>query len=261
MRSKFLAEVHGLGLARGPGSSAPLIEDDIALLPESVRRYMRFMGVVGRPRTWSFRAHWGGVFRMRPDQAFIPCEAWQYDTRLGVARIFHMRLRFGGALPVYIRDTYVSGHGRMLGKLLDTFKIVDEASFKIDTGELVTYLNDAILFAPSMLLDSRTKWTGVDDDSFDVALTDGDRTVHARVFLDARGAPVDFSTTDRYGTDPALPGELVQARWSTPMDDFQEVGGRRIPTRGKAIWHFASGDLPYADFRFDGDSIEFDVRP
>ena len=261
MRAKFLGEVRGLGLGHGPVQSSPVTEGDLADLPDVVRRYLRFMGVVGRPRTWSFRAHWGGVFRMRSDRPWLPCEAWQYDTSLGVARVFHMRLRFGGVVPVYVRDTYVNGHGRMLGKLLDTFKIVDAADYKIDTGELVTYLNDAIFFAPSLVLGPQAAWTAVDDTSFDVTLTDRDRTVRARVFLDERGAPMDFSTTDRYGEDPARPGEMVQARWSTPMYGWKELRGRQLPAGGKAIWHFESGDLTYADFRFDAREIEFDLPP
>jgi hypothetical protein len=37
---------------------------DIAGLPPAARRYMQFMGVVGQPRAQSFRAHWGGRFRL-----------------------------------------------------------------------------------------------------------------------------------------------------------------------------------------------------
>src|SRR6185503_14790331 len=107
----------------------------------------------------------------------------------------------------------------------------------------------------------QASWTLVDETSFDVTLTNNDTTVRARIFLDERGAPIDFSTTDRYGEDPARPGQMVQARWSTPMHGWKEVGGRQLPTGGKAIWHFESGDLPYADFRFDGQEIEFDVLP
>jgi hypothetical protein len=261
MRKKFVREVRSLGLGTHPSPTTNVTLSDIAQLPSTVRRYLRFMGVVGRPRTWSFRAHWGGVFRMRPDQPWLPCEAWQYNTSHGIARIFHMRLRFGGLVPVYVRDTYVNGHGRMLGRLLDTIKVVDEADYKIDTGELVTYLNDAIFFAPSLILGPQTSWIAVDETSFDVALTDRGTTVRARVFLDERGAPIDFSTTDRYGEDPAKPGRMVQARWSTPMYGWREVDGRRLPTGGKAIWHFESGDMAYADFRIDGREVEFDVPP
>ena len=61
-----------------------------------------------------------------------------------------------------------------------------------DIGELVTYLNDGIFIAPSMLLVPEVNWSQVAADSFDVALTDHGRTVTARVFVDQRGAPMNF---------------------------------------------------------------------
>jgi hypothetical protein len=261
MRTKFMRELRRIRLEPDRLTTNPVTEADIAELPDPARRYMRFTGVIGRPRVWSFRAHWSGSFRRGLDQPWLPCEAWQYDTRRGVARIFHMRIRFGNLVPVYVRDTYVGGRGHMLGKIFDTFRIVDEADFKIDTGELVTYLNDAVLFAPSMLLCPQVTWNVVDDGAFDVSLTDHDRTVRARVFVDARGAATDFSTTDRYGADPARPDEMVRARWTTPIQGWRAFDGRRFPTGGKAVWHFESGDMPYADFRFDPREIEFDAAP
>ncbi|WP_433934962.1 DUF6544 family protein [Sorangium cellulosum] len=260
MRARFLREVAEAGLRSDPGSRDPVTEADLEALPAAAQRYLRFMRVVGRPRVWSFRARWTGAFRRRPDQPWKPCEAWQYDSRLGIARIFHMRLRYGFVM-LLVRDTYLRGQGRMLGRILDTFSVVDEANAKIDTGELVTYLNDAILFAPSMVLGPEATWTAVDDRSFDVALTDQGRTVTARVFVDERGAVTDFSTTDRYVEDPAHPKEMVQARWSTPVEGWMVVDGRPVARGGKAVWHLPGGDFAYAAFALADGGIEFDVAP
>jgi hypothetical protein len=94
----------------------------------------------------------------------------------------------------------------------------------VEVGELTTYLNDAVLLAPSMLLGLATTWSGVDDHTFDVSLSDAARTVTGRVFIDDRGAPRDFSTTDRFAD---LPGGLVRAEWRTPDT---ELGGHRRAT-------------------------------
>jgi len=122
-------------------------------------------------------------------------------------------------------------------------------------------LNDAILFAPSMLLGPETTWTAVDESSFDVSLTDHQRTVSARVFIDAWGAPTNFSTLDRFGEDPAKPGEMVRTRWSTPVRGWNVMDGRPVPTGGKAIWHFPRGDFTYADFSLAPRGLVFDVSP
>lgn len=262
LRAKLLREVHALGLPTGPTGPErvdPVTEADLASLPETAQRYLRFMAVLGRPRTWSVRARSGGLFRLGPKQAWMPCEVWQYDTCLDVARIFLMRLRLRGVLPMLVRDTYVRGEGRMRGRVLDAVSVVDQSDEKIAIGELVTFVNDAVMWAPSMLLTDAVRWTAVDDRSFDVALTDRGRTVSARVFVKSDGELVDFSTTDRFGPDPAQPGEMVRARWSTPVNGFRTFGGRPVAASGAAIWHFASGDLKYADFTVE--DLDFDVSP
>ncbi|MCE3277806.1 MAG: hypothetical protein K0R13_3661 [Propionibacteriaceae bacterium] len=84
-----------------------------------------------------------------------------------------------------------------------------------DLGELTTYVNDALMLAPSMLLIPALTWRAVDDDSFDISMSDGTITATSRVYVDEQGRMVDFSTTDRWA---ALPGGLTRTRWTTPID-------------------------------------------
>jgi hypothetical protein len=239
---RLVREVTAAGLPIGPEDRVPVTDGDLAGMPEVVQRYLRFMGVVGRPRDWSFRARFAGKFRLRPRLGWMPAEAWQYNSSLEIARIFVMRLRFAGFVPMVGTDSYVQGHGRMLGKLLDRIVVADGQGDEFDTGEFTTYLNDAILLAPSMLLGPATSWQAVDTGSFDVSLFDAGRTVRARVFVDERGAPSDFSTTDRYAD---LPGGLVRAEWRTPVRDWTVLDGRAVPGQVAAVWQLPQGPLPY----------------
>ena len=237
-----------------PASPDIVTEDEVAGLPATVQRYLRFMGVVGRPAVTSFRAHLRGEFRMRPGQRFMRTEIWQYNTSAPIARVFWMRIDMaGGLLPMVGRDSYLDGRGRMLGKLLDTVVVADGEGEPFDIGELTTWLNDAAMMAPSMLLRAPVSFQEVDDDSFALSLTDAGRTVSARVLLDGLGAPVDFHTEDRYAD---LPGGPVQMPWSTPIDGWRVVDGRPVPTRGSAVWHLPEGDFTYAVLEFAPDSVE-----
>jgi hypothetical protein len=249
-------EVDGAALPTGPDDGVPVTDADLDVLPEVVQRYLRFMGVVDRPRDWSFRAHFSGQFRLRPQFGWLPAEAWQYNSGLEVARLFVMRLRVAGVVPMVGSDTYLDGRGRMLGKLLDRVTVADGQGEEFDIGELTTYLNDAILLAPSMLLGLATSWVAVDEGSFDVTLTDAGRTVSGRVFVDEHGAPYDFSTTDRYVD---LPGGLVRAEWRTPVWSWQVVDGRRLPCRVCAVWHLPDGPMPYVDGQLS--QVTFNVAP
>jgi hypothetical protein len=260
MRERLTAEISTLGLPVATTGAAPVVtEADLAGLPETVQRYLRFMGVAGRPRDWSFSLGYTGRFRRGRDERWLACEAWQYNHRLSVARIFHIRIRFGGLLPVLARDTYVEGRGRMLIRLLDLVTVGDGTGEAFDVSELVTYLDDAILIAPSMLLVPEVRWSPVDESCFDVALTDRGRSVTARVFVDERGAPVDVSTDDRFGADPADPKRFARARWTTPVEGWRMVGDRPLWTRGQALWHPPEGEFAYIDLQPIAESLRFNV--
>lgn len=234
-------------------------EERVRALPAVVRRYLRYMGVVGRPSVTSYRAHLTGSFRLRQGQSFLPVEVWQYNRVRPIARVFWMRIDLaGGLLPMVGRDSYVRGRGRLLGKLLDLVAVADGQGEPFDVGELTTWLNDAVLIAPSMLLTADASFTEVDDSSFDVRLTDAGRTVTARVHVNDQGAPVDFVTEDRYAD---LPGGPVRTRWSTPVEGWQRIEGRAAPTRGSAVWHLPDGDFTYAVLDFGPHAVEYDPEP
>ena len=258
MRRRFQSRVDRLSLPTAPGDTAPVSEEDISTLPSSAQRYLRFMGVVGRPRDWSFRARFVGEFRQRPGQKFMPCEAWQYNTSLVPARVYYMRIDFAGVLPMFGVDVYRAGRGRLLGKLLGLVTVADGSGPKFDLSELTTYVNDAVMFAPSMLLTPAVTWSALDDYSFDVWMSDGGISATSRIFVDEQGRMVDFSTTDRWA---ALPGGLTRARWTTPIDGWLNHRGRWLPTGGRAIWHLDAGEFEYGHGRFVQESVEFNVPP
>jgi hypothetical protein len=258
MYRRLSEDVCAAGVGAGEADPPLVTDQDLAALPATVQRYLRAMGVVNRPRDWSFQAHLTGRFRLKGQGSWMPAEVWQYNSALEVARIFHMRIDFASVVPMVGRDTYIGGRGIMHGKLLDLITVARSAGPETDMSELVTYLNDAVLMAPSMLLRPNISFAPVDDDSFDVTLVDSGQTVTARVFLNDDGRPVNFSTTDRYAD---LPGGLVRAQWTTPIDGWRSDGDRFIFTRGHAVWNLPQGPLDYLDFSLSPGGVRYNVAP
>ena len=87
---RFAREVMSGSLRARAGDDRPVTEADLVGLPPAVQRYFRFMGVVGRPRAWSFRARLVGRFRLRPSMGWMPAEAWQYNSVIDIGRVFVM---------------------------------------------------------------------------------------------------------------------------------------------------------------------------
>lgn len=254
----FRADVLAARLPTGRGDARPITEDDLARLPPVVRRYLTFMGVVGRPRVWSFRVRFAGRFRLSPTAPWMPAEAWQYNSGVDVARIFTMRLRAAHVVPMIGHDTYVRGRGRMIGKILGLVTVADGEGEEFDIGELSTWLNDAVLLAPSMLLRPDVGWEAVDGDTFDVTLRDAGRQVRAQVRTDDRGAPVDYWTTDRFA---ALEEGPVRARWRTPIARWDDLEGRPFPAPGEATWDLPDGPFTYVEGGFVPGTFTANLAP
>jgi hypothetical protein len=255
----FLGDLAEARLSFGSApTESPVTAEEISVLPPPVQRYMRFMGVVDRPRVWSFVARFSGRFRRKPDEPWMPAVAWQYNTNTPVTRIYTMRLLVHGFVPMIGHDTYIGGKGRMVGKLFRLITVANGSGEEFDVGELTTYLNDAVLLAPSLLMSPATRWEADDDLSFRIVLQDAGRVVIARVSVDERGAPIDFSSTDRWAD---LPTGLVRSRWSTPVTGWELVDGRAIPRGASATWHFDDGPFTYVEGRFEPDSLRWNVLP
>jgi hypothetical protein len=58
--------------------------------------------------------------------------------------------------------------------------------------------------------------------------------VRATLVFDVGSNLVDFVSDDRAQAHHV--GALTYPRWSTPIHDRSEFRGRRVPTRGEAIW-------------------------
>lgn len=252
----FLRSIAATGLPGGPVRGEPVTEADLAGLPPAAGRYLRAMGVVGRLPTWSLRAHFVGRFRRGPDQPWMPMDAWQYNAGVEVARLFRMRLRFAGIVPMRGWDTYRRGTGRMRGTVLNLITVADGSGPEFDTSELTTWLNDAVLLAPGMLLHDRTTWDDAGEHAFRVSVTDAGRTVNAEVVLDDDDRPLDFRTEDRWAD---LPGGLLRAPWSTPVAGWTVVDGRPRITGGAAEWQLPEGRFRYGELRLA--DLALDVPP
>ncbi len=246
-------------VSRPPPPPERIVEaKDLEGLPEPAQRYLRFMGVVDKPRTWSFAARFSGRFRSGVSRPWAPARGVQYNTISPPTRIFLMGLRLG-FVPVRGEDTYVDGQGRMRARVLSLKTVVDDTAPETTTGELSTYLCELVNYLPSAVFEHDVTWRERDDRSFDLTLRDRGRSVTGTTIVDERGACTEFTTTDRYlaRTEKGLRGTYERVRWSAVGGNVREIRGRKVDLKALAVWHRAEGDLPYADFTLE--DIEWNV--
>ena len=254
LESQFDAKVRTAFGAPPTAPSAPLAEPDLARLPAPVQRYVRRSGAVGRARVQNVRFEFEARMFRKPGADAMPATSIQYNFFANPTRLFFMKARMFG-LPVGVFHAYAREAATMRVRVASLVDMVDLAGEELAIGETVTVLNDMCFFAPGALVDPALGWEQLDGRTVRVTFQNGRRRVAAVLHFNERDELVNFVSDDR----AALldDGTLHRYRWSTPVEDYREFDGRRVPTRGTAIYAYPEGDFVYGTFVLK--SIAWDV--
>lgn len=225
-----------------------ITETDLAPLPDPVQRYLRYAGVIGKPQVRCARVRQSGVLRTAPTQNWMPIEAVQYSTLAGsLSRTWYAVAKKGPVALMKARDRYNNGTGHMLIKLLSLFTVADVRCPEIDISALIVFFNDMAMW-PTAFLNRSLTWEAIDATSARATLRLFGRQASAILHFNERAELIDFVTEERYRSAGK---EQLRTKWSTPLRDYREVNGFRIPTEGEAIWHLPEGEFSYIKVKLD----------
>jgi len=236
----------------GP-AAPPLSLEDLTGLPAPVRRYVQRSGAIGKPRPQNMRFAFDADMYRGPGQAPMHATSIQYTFFDRPARIFLMKARMFG-LPVRALHVYRQEQATFTVRVASLVDMVDLRGAEISAAETVTVLNDLCLMAPGALADPRLAWSPIDDRTAAVTFTNGPHRVAATVAFNDRDELVDFWSDDR---PESSSGRFVPSRWSTPVDEYRDVGGSHLIHRGRAVYARPDGPFTYGSFTLR--SIEYDV--
>jgi len=229
-----------------PDAGEVLTAEDIASLPEVVQRYIRFAGAIGRARIWNYRLRFRGQLRNGPDSPWMTFEANQQSFVEPAARLFFIKASMFG-VPFRTLHRYIGASATFRVRLAGLVTVVNAYGPEMDQSETVTLLNDICLLAPSTLVSASITWEEIDALCVRATFVNQGHTVSALLTFDESGALIDFLSHDRFRTTDGKTYTLLP--WSTPIRDWAESDGRRLPVEAQAIWHDPAGEFAYGRFR------------
>ena len=239
-------DVQALHARAAAGLAEVITEGMLSDLPEPVRRYLRYTGVVGKPLPSTVRLHQKGRMRTGPGQPWMPLDAEEHYSVQPPGFVWAGTARLGPLAVARALDMYAEGTGRMLVKVASLWAVVDASGEQTDQAAMMRYLSEMIWFPAAFLADN-ISFDAVNDSSSRVTLTDHGRTAAASLFFDKQGRLTNF-VAKRYRTADSSDPET----WSTPVTGYGEFEGLRLPNRGKAVYKLPGGDLEYIDVTITG---------
>jgi hypothetical protein len=244
-------------LRRGAAVAPPPVEEaDLARLPAPVAAYLRFVGVVGRPRVATYELRFRGGLRNDPASPWLEVDVEQLSAADPPARLFLAEGSKAG-LPVAAYHRYVGHEATFRVKAASLLTLVRAEGAEMTRSETVTLLNDMCLLAPATLLGPGLTWEERDARSVRVTFANGPYSVSALLEFDASGALVDFDSEDRSRTVDGRTYERLP--WSTPVRSWRTFGGLRLPGEAEAAWGPRESRGVYA--RFEVLDVRFNVGP
>lgn len=243
-------EVDDLFAARAATEPTVVTEADLAGLPESVQRWLRYAGAVGKPLPAAVRLKQEGEIRLG-DSRWLPFTAEQYYTTDPPGFVWATKIEMAPLVTVVGRDKYVGGRGSLEARLLGLITVAEDGGPEVDRGDLLRYLNE-IMWFPAGAISPYIAWEGIDATSARATMSYAGVSAPATLHFDEQGR-LTMMVAERFDSD-----EGTDNPWSTPFTAYGEFGGIRIPVAGEAIYARASGDYPYIRVRIT--AIEYD-RP
>lgn len=253
LKKTFITEVEKGFAQQSKYDTSLLSEADMQHLPEIVQKYLSYTGSTGNAKVHNVKITFKGKIRANPEDGWMNLQALQYSFFDDPTRLFYIKARKMG-IPASGLHAYANEQAIMKIKMAGLFTVQDIADPRLDQAETVTHFNDMCLLAPATLIDKRITWEEVNDTTVDAAFTNDKITISARLCFNKEGALVNFISNDRY----EIQGDNYTNRpFKTPVEDYMEYNGRRVITKGQAVYERPDADFVYGIFELD--KIEYNV--
>jgi hypothetical protein len=245
MKKTFKKEMQE-GLKRTSSIVQEIItEKDLEHLPLAVKKYLQYVGVVGKPKVNNLHLKFKGRIRSSEEGGWMKLEAEQYSFFDDVTRAFYIKASKVG-VPALGLHLYKKEKAIMIIKLLGLFTVVDAKGVEMDRGETVTVFNDMCFMAPSTLISRNIEWEESGELSVKAKYTNGGITISAELFFNEKGELIDFISYDRYETADGK--TYNNYPWLTPANVYKDFNGYRLTSGASTIYRRPDKDFCYGEF-------------
>jgi hypothetical protein len=252
---RYMNEVESAMKASGGLDQINLQEVDLLNLPEPVRKYIVYVGCLGKPKVHNFRINFDGKIRKSNESEWMPFSSEQYNFIDNSTRLFFMNATMM-KLPVVGFHSFKNGDAFMDIRLLSLFKVQYQSGKEMGIAETVTYFNDMCCMAPATLIDKRIEWDYSAGDSVYAKFTNNGISINAILVFNGLGELTNFISDDRFAASDS--GNMQKIRWSTPLKNYKIVDEFKLATDAQTIYSYPEGDLIYGTFHLK--AIKYNIN-
>ena len=230
----------------------PITDLDLKKVPPPVAKYLRYCGLVGKPRiNFAYITH-GGEFKPAPDKKFMPIEGEYYLTTKQPTFNWFARLKMFPGITTSAFDSYQHGEGKMFVKFMSIVNIAESAGEKTNISALGRCFAEMTMVPSFFLNEDGIEWISFDSTSASCIFSDKDLSTKARMFFNKDGS-LDKIQVSRFYDNPD--GRQTLEQFTGKCSVYKNINGLRLATIYDGYWNLRSGDFHYV--HFDLKDIKF----
>lgn len=214
-------------------------------LPEPVQRYFNHILIDQQPYISYARIKHGGQFKADLKKDWMNIKGEQYATTEKPGFIWK------GTTTMFVaRDMYISKQGRLIVSLFSVYNIVDaKGKEKYDSGELLRWLGESILYPTNFLPSRRLQWFPIDSKTAQLSFKHNGLSLFFKITVNEIGEITEMETQRYMGEDNL-------ETWVIKAAEYKEMNNVLVPTVFDVLWRLEQGDFSYAKFNIT--EVEYD---
>lgn len=228
-----------------------LTEKDIQTLPKPVQQYLKYVGVINKPKVKNVRVVFEGQMRDK-GKDYFPFISEQFNFFDEPTRLFYMKAKMFG-VSVLGYHKYSNCKASMDIRPFGLFPIVKKSGDIMNKAETVTLFNDMCLLAPATLIDKRIQWESINDTLIKATFTNKKISITAVLYFNQKGQLVDFISKDRTSIT-----DMKQYPFSTPVSEYKIINGYNLMSKAEAVYDYTDGKFTYGKFILK--DIEYNIE-
>ena len=217
-------------------------------LPAPVQRYFRAVLTDGQPIIAAATIEMAGTINMS-----ATAEQWKPFTShqrvvtsvagLRPGFLWDAQVDMFPGVPARVVDSYVSGQGQLIAKLLGLFTVANaHGGGELARGEFMRWFAEAPWYPTALLPSQGVRWQAVDDASAKATIVDGPITLTLLFSFSEAGLVASVRAESR---GAGVGKDMVMLPWDCALSDYQPQDGMLLPMRGEAAWMRPGGRKPY----------------
>lgn len=206
-------------------------------LPQQIKSFAKRGQAHALPDPLIVQLRQKGFMRLAPEKPWAPFQADQVIFANTVAFDWSARIKIAPLVWAKVTDAFLEQQGQLKVSLWGVLPIVNARGPSIDQGEAQRYLAELPWCPAAFSRNTDLNYQSLQDDV--VRVWYRDEKTYVDLVFDAQGDVVCARSETReregFGCQP----------WVGHFEDYREIGGLRVPRRGRVKWETPAGPFEY----------------